>query len=281
MSTGASIAPAPMADNREVTCILAGYGARLHSVPAGGGIIALWQVDDLERHVDRRTLLAADDAPEPPYWAHLWSGARVLADAVPPRSGRVVELGCGLGLPGLVAARHGARVTFVDRERAPLAFVRASALANGLGTADVVAADFTAGTLRGSFDIVLLAEVLYDRAAFPAVARAIAAALAPGGLALLADGARIDTRAFYPELGALGLRVETTSHRVQADGVTETIALCAIRWSRTDPRLRLGSERRANLRRPHSPATEVLLSDPRAETKSRLGLYRRYFSIFR
>jgi predicted nicotinamide N-methyase len=222
-----------MADNREATCILAGYDARLRRVAVGGGAVALWQVDDLERHVDRRALLAAADAPEPPYWAYLWSGARVLADAVPAGGGRAVELGCGLGLPGLVAARRGARVTFVDRERAPLAFVRASALANDVGTADLVAADLTTGTLHAAFDLVLLAELLYDRAAFPAVARAIAAALAPGGLALLADGARIDTRAFYPELGTLGLRLDTTTHRVEVDGVTETITLSAIRWAGT------------------------------------------------
>lgn len=218
-----------MADNRDPTPCIAGYEARLTQVPAGPHAVALWQVDDLERHVDRHALLAGDDPAEPPYWAHLWSGARVLAALVPPHAGRAVELGCGLGLPGLAAARRGATVTFVDRARAPLAFVRASAAANGLDAVDVVAADFTAGAVAGRFDLVLLAEVLYDRAAFPAVAHAIAAALAPGGLALLADGARIDTRGFYPALDTLGLSVRTTSHRVPADGVVETITVAAIR----------------------------------------------------
>jgi predicted nicotinamide N-methyase len=217
-----------MADNRERTCILAGFDARLARVSAGDDEVALWQVADLERHVDRRALLAGDAGPEPPYWAHLWSGARVLADAVPRDGGRTVELGCGLGLPGLVAARRGAAVTFVDRERAPLTFVGASARATGVGPVDLVVADITSGAVRGPFDLVLLAEVLYDRAAFAAIARAVAALLAPRGLALLADGGRIDTRAFYPELPAAGLRVETTRRRVDADGVTETIALSAI-----------------------------------------------------
>src|SRR5512137_971911 len=88
--------------------------------------IALWRVADLEHHVDRTALLAGDDPPEPPYWAHLWSGAVVLAAAIPAGVRSVVELGCGLGLPGLVAARRGARVTFVDRAAVALAFVRAS-----------------------------------------------------------------------------------------------------------------------------------------------------------
>ena len=90
---------------------------------------------------------------------------------------------------------------------------------------------FAAGKISGRFDLVLLAEVLYDRAAFPPIARAVADHLAEGGLALLADGARIDTRAFYPELAVLGLEVETTAHGVEADGVTEAIALSAIRWA--------------------------------------------------
>jgi len=96
---------------------------------------------------------------------------------------------------------------------------------------DTVAADVTSGAVRRTFDLVLLAEVLYDRTAFPPVARAIADHLAPGGLALLADGSRIDTRAFYPELGALGLHVRTTRHQVVEEGVPETIALSAITWS--------------------------------------------------
>src|SRR5262245_7806237 len=219
-----------MADNRDRTSVLAGFDARLERVSAGDDEVALWQVADLERHLDRRALLAGDDGPEPPYWAHLWSGARVLADAVPRDAGRTVELGCGLGLPGLMAARRGAAVTFVDRERAPLAFVRASARATGVGAVDLVVADLTSGAVRGEFDLVLLAEVLYDRAAFAAIARAVGSLLAPGGLALLADGARIDTRAFYPELAAAGLRIETAQRRVDADDVTETIALSAIRW---------------------------------------------------
>jgi predicted nicotinamide N-methyase len=214
--------------------MLAGYRAILTQVPVAVDRVPLWQVDDLERCVDRHALLAGDDPAEPPYWAHLWSGARVLADAVPARPGRTIELGCGLGLPGLTAARRGGAVTFVDRAPTPLAFVHASATAGSLDRVDLVAADFTAGGLAGQFDLVLLAEVLYDRAAFPAIARALAALLAPRGVALLADGARIDTRAFYPELAALGLQVDSTSCRIEADGVAESIALSAIRWPRED-----------------------------------------------
>src|SRR5213593_2401125 len=129
--------------------VIAGFPAALSRIDVGCEAIALWEVADLERHVDRHALLAADDPPEPPYWAHRWTGAAVLAEAVPRGARSAVELGCGLGLPGLAAARRGAHVTFVDRVAAPLAFVRASAAANRLADVRCVVADFTTPALAG------------------------------------------------------------------------------------------------------------------------------------
>jgi predicted nicotinamide N-methyase len=202
----------------ELTCL----------APVPGETIALWRVADLERHVDRAALLAADDAPEPPYWAHLWSGAWVLAAAVPRGPRTVLELGCGLGLPGLVAARRGARVTFVDREPAALAFVRASAAANGIPAVDTVAADVLRPALRARFELVLAAELLYDRQALRPLAEAIAGHLAPGGRALLADAGRIDTSAFYDALAAAGVAWRAREHAVREEGLPLTVRLVEI-----------------------------------------------------
>lgn len=205
------------------------FAAELTRVQVGRDVIALWRVADLERHVDREALLAGDDPPEPPYWAHLWSGALALASAIPSGVGTAVELGCGLGLPGLVAARRGARITFVDQVPAALAFVRASAVANGFAGTAVVAADFTTSVFRTGFDLVLAAEVLYDRAAFGRLARAIAGHLGPGGRALLADAGRIDTRAFYDELEAVGLRWRAEEREMQEEGLPVRVRLVELR----------------------------------------------------
>ncbi len=54
-----------------------------------------------------------------PYWADLWPSALALADVVarrPPQGRRVIELGCGIALPGIVAARGAA----IDRAMASL-----------------------------------------------------------------------------------------------------------------------------------------------------------------
>ena len=66
-----------------------------------------------------------------PYWAYLWPGAFLLADALaeggPLVDQECLELGCGLGLAGLVALRQGAHVRFTDYDEVPLAFVAATA----------------------------------------------------------------------------------------------------------------------------------------------------------
>ena len=208
--------------------VIAGFPATLSSIDVGGEAIALWEVADLERHVDRTALLAGDDPPEPPYWAHRWTGAAVLAEAVPRGARSAVELGCGLGLPGLAAARRGARVTFVDRVAAPLAFVRASAAANRLADVQCVVADITTPAVAGPFDLVLAAEVLYDRTAFDAVAHTIARLLAPGGRALVADARRIDTRGFYSALDAAGLAWRAVERAVREEGLPLTVRLAEI-----------------------------------------------------
>jgi len=200
------------------------FSARLISEDVGGESIAHWQVADLERHVDRQALLAGDDPAEPPYWAHVWSGARVLARAVPANPGRVIEIGCGLGLPGLTASRRGGRVLFVDWLAEPLRFVRASLATNGL-RADVLVADVRAMPVRTRFDLVLAAEILYDRSGFAALAAALAALVAPGGRVLLTDGQRTDTRNFYDALAAQGFRWHASEERLREEGLPVVVRL--------------------------------------------------------
>jgi predicted nicotinamide N-methyase len=222
-----------MGDNRtaapmRVTMTIAGFDASRTPVDVGADRLVVWGVADLERYVDRDALLRADDPPEPPYWAHCWSGARVLAERVPPDAGRVLEVGCGLGLPGVTAARRGARVVFADRVAAPLAFVRETLRDNDLDAAGLVVADLAAGPWRDAFDLVLAAEVLYDRATFGALAAGLGAALAPGGRVLLADGHRIDTAAFYDAARAAGFVWEREDVAVLEDGFPVTVSVVSL-----------------------------------------------------
>ena len=110
-----------------------------------------------------------------PYWAELWPSGVALARAVAGRAlhgARTLELGCGLGLPSIAAAlaggrcwrptgRGGARVH--ARERRALGAAVETLECSWAAPAPLVA--------RAPWDLVLAADVLYERATATAARR--------------------------------------------------------------------------------------------------------------
>jgi predicted nicotinamide N-methyase len=108
-------------------------------------------------------------APIAPYWSVLWRSGVALArelDGVALRGMRVVELGCGLGLPSLVAARAGAEVLATDACPDALELVTRNAHLNDLGVATARSdwAEPSELLRHAPFDVVLAADVLYEQA---------------------------------------------------------------------------------------------------------------------
>ena len=95
----------------------------------GGDVFLVRPVDWEElRHEE------GGDGRPVPYWATPWPSGAVLAGALaedPPAPGtRVLELGCGLGLPSIVAARAGAHVLATDGHSDAVAFAAHSMALN-------------------------------------------------------------------------------------------------------------------------------------------------------
>jgi predicted nicotinamide N-methyase len=92
----------------------------------------------------------------------LWPSGLALARALPARldGRRVVDLGCGLGVPALAAAARGAEVTAVDWAADAIALLADNAARNHLEL-ELVHADWR--SFSGSFDLVLGADLLYER----------------------------------------------------------------------------------------------------------------------
>ena len=118
----------------------------------------------LERPSEPEALLdeeAFADDEFMPYWAELWPAGLALAEALHDDLAgvRVVELGCGLGVPSLVASARGAKVTAVDWAADAIALLRENAARNGLEL-EAVRADWR--SFNGAFDLALAADVLYE-----------------------------------------------------------------------------------------------------------------------
>src|SRR3954464_4681225 len=74
-------------------------------------------------------------APLAPYWSVLWRSGMALARVLAGqdlRGLRVVELGCGLGIPSIAAARGGAEALATDGDIDSLSLLRRNAEANGV-----------------------------------------------------------------------------------------------------------------------------------------------------
>lgn len=103
-----------------------------------------------------------------PYWAELWPSGLALAERVaslPLRGRRVVELGCGLGLPSLTAAAGGAEVLATDWAPDAVLLLRENAALNRLELrVEIVDWDEPHLLLEAApWELVLGADLLYER----------------------------------------------------------------------------------------------------------------------
>jgi predicted nicotinamide N-methyase len=150
-------------------------------------------------------------APLAPYWSVLWRSGVELAhelDAVELRGLRVVELGCGLAIPSIAAARAGAEVLATDSDAEALELVERNARQNGVHV-ETAMVDWTRPEElvgRGPFDLVLAADVLYER---PSVAPLLSLLPQLAPEAWLADPGRPAAAAFLDEADRRGWGVET------------------------------------------------------------------------
>jgi predicted nicotinamide N-methyase len=169
---------------------------------------------------------AIEWAPVAPYWAVLWRSGVALArelDGDPSLRGRrVVELGCGLALPSIAAARRGAEVLATDEAAEGLELAERNAEANGV-MIETARLDWTApGDLVGGarldppgasdlasdppFDLALAADVLYERHSVAPLLELLPR-VAPE--ALLADPGRPPAEAFLDGAARRRWRVAT------------------------------------------------------------------------
>jgi hypothetical protein len=193
--------------------------------------------------VDRRFILGRPDAVDRlrdhpilgggsaadeyvPYWAHLWPAARLLADAIlrepwsaTGQPSSALELGCGLGLPGLAALSRGVRVTFSDYDATALRYAADNARANGFTDFDVLLLDWRRPPHGRRFPLLLGADLLYDVALVAPLAALVRQMLEPGGVALLANGDRVAVQALGPALGSQGLAFTREERALVVEGV--------------------------------------------------------------
>jgi predicted nicotinamide N-methyase len=159
--------------------------AQLVATELPGTPLKLWLIDadNMDRAFspeETRRILE-----EPPYWSFCWASglalARFLAEQPQWVAGkRVLDFGSGSGVAAIAAVKAGAlEVVACDLDPLALAACQANARLNDVQLS--YSADFFAETDR--FDLILVADVLYDRANLPLLDQF----LSRGRQALVAD----------------------------------------------------------------------------------------------
>ena len=205
----------------------------LESVEVGFpiGVIAI------ERPADPPSLIQewcnrADLSRRIPYWAEIWPASRAiaarLASSADLDSHRVMDLGCGLGLAGVAAGLRGARVTFVDHHPDAVLFARRNAMRAGIQRPEFLLADWRDPTWARPCDVVLGADLLYDREEHEPLCELLERLLIGGGSALLADPRRDSAAPFIEAWRSGGRRAGTTDLGI-VPGADVAVALHELR----------------------------------------------------
>lgn len=187
-------------------------------------------------------LFAGQDVGENLRCGNVWEAVPALITSLGPlldrlcaplrRPPRVLELGAGMGLPGLWAAARGAEVVLTDSNLAVLELLERNARLLGEGAPAAVAVralDWSAlpDWIDAEFDLVIASDVLYDRAAIEPFLGVVAAALKPGGTLLVSHTDRgivsFDEAIQHAQLMSLSWTAEASGGK--GGGLGESIAV--------------------------------------------------------
>ena len=190
------------------------------------------------------------DSVEPtvPYWVNVWPASVALGRRlVKLRLGgcRVLELGAGVGIAGIAAAHAGARVLLTDNQPSALAVAAQNAARNHLAVRTRLLDWCTPGWAE-PFDLVIAADVLYERRLVEPLAALLPALVGRNGRAVIADPGRPCLSAFRDALEPNGLHVRFEPTHLFWAGEPRTVTLVHVAADAAIVRRSLGSHRWGN-----------------------------------
>ena len=182
--------------------------------------VRLLKVADIEEFLDGKDPFA--DVTDFPFWIKLWEAAMVLSyvlASLPEAKGkRLLELGAGLGAPGLAAASCGFDVTLSDYEDIIRDFQKVSVAASGLGNVNCVHLDWLDPPELEPFDVLAAAEVLFREEFFDPLLEVFQKYLKPGGSIFLAHDAKRKCLPLFLEKAKKDYHIAINKQVIKKDG---------------------------------------------------------------
>ena len=160
-----------------------------------------------------------------PYWAELWASAIGMGEylvenqLITPNK-TVLEMGCGLGLPSIVAGLLGAKdIVVSDYFQEALDFAEMNWLKNlPHQKAEFLKMDWRNPPPSLKADILLASDVAYEQRTFQPLLNAFKTLLKPNGTIFISEPNRYISKAFFSNLDKEGYAVKHTQKSVERKG---------------------------------------------------------------
>lgn len=144
-----------------------------------------------------------------PYWSEVWPTALaltpfILEGGLIAPNDTVIELGCGLGLPGIAAATRSENVIVTDYQQDALHLARINALTNLERDIPTALIDWRQPPELQKADILIAADIAYEERFFQPILNTFNQLLKPGGHIMLGEPNRPFAKPFFEQLEHAG-----------------------------------------------------------------------------
>ena len=203
------------------------YSLSFDRLKIGEHTLRLLKVADLQEFIGDTDPFA--DVSQFPFWVKLWDSAILLSyvlTAIPERKGKtLLELGAGLGAPGLAAAAAGFTVTISDYEEIIRDFQMVSAAASGLKDVRFTFLDWLSPPALPPFDVLAGAEILFREEFFQPLLNVFSTYLKPDGVIYLAHDARRKSLPKFLQLAEKDYVIAVNTQTISKEGTDRTIVI--------------------------------------------------------
>lgn len=165
-----------------------------------------------------------------PYGAMLWPASIALAQEVLAKASglpgqRVLELGAGTGIPGIVAATLGAHVLQIDRSPIAVHLCERNRDRNRAKSVEVRCVQWDEFQTDQQFDLIVGSDVLYAATMHGRLRAICDAYLAPKGTVLFADPLRAQSLPMLEAMAASSWNVSLSKWSIEVETGVRTLAV--------------------------------------------------------